>query len=287
MNENSNRNSKSACGDRTKARTAWMTPNATSSAVTTGGTFSIGSEGVLTPKRPPRPLPGHKAPGARRQARAFCDKEPGADLIRLGHGFAQNMRPDAYRKKKKGGQPALPASHLRSFSCAAPSCACHSPDLPVVTRYSDQHDIRPNDPSRAAAASQRQPLVKVNRSLRPDPPPRTPTRPAPCSVARGRHACRRPCPEQRQAKERKGKGASCREAFVEPVALFLLERATGRARGARTKRDRARSHPRRARRQFRPRLGASPHVPARRNAGMQPVRPRAQGRGVRAAMGRP
>src|SRR5215510_6122690 len=110
MNENSSRNSKSACGDRTKARTAWMTPNATSSAVTTGGTFSIGSEGVLTPKRPPRPLPGHKAPGAWRQARAFCDKEPGADLIQPGHGFAQNMRPGcvSQEKRRATGPPCKP-----------------------------------------------------------------------------------------------------------------------------------------------------------------------------------
>src|SRR5262245_63714213 len=163
---------------------------------------------------------------------------------RRGPDPARTCDRDAFRKKK-GGQPALPVSHSRSFSCVAPSCACHSPDLPVVTRYSDQHDIRPNDPSRATAASQRQPLVKVNRSLRPDPPPRTPTRHAPCSVERGRRACRRPCPEQRQAKDRKGKGASCREAFVEPVALFLLDRATESAPGARKTRDSVQNHRRR------------------------------------------
>src|SRR5262245_3784214 len=94
-----------------------MAPNAASSAVTTGGTFSIGSEGVLTPnvRRARYPEISRRADGGKPRH------------VPTIEGTRQAQA------KKKGGQSALP-SKVRGRSLVAPPGARHSPDLPVVTR---------------------------------------------------------------------------------------------------------------------------------------------------------
>src|SRR5262245_41949691 len=97
MKANSSRKSKSACGDRNHARIAWMTPNAASSAVTTGGTFSIGSEGVFTPnvRRARRRDIGGRPHGGKRMRASVVDLK---FLPFLRHPLRRNLKSALVRK---------------------------------------------------------------------------------------------------------------------------------------------------------------------------------------------
>src|SRR5262249_47866142 len=147
------------------------------------------------------------------------------------------------KKRRATGPPSKPFEVV--LLCGAIGAPVTPPTSPSL-RDTQTTRHQPRDPSRVAAASQHQPFVKVNRSLRPRPAGGHADTPPPLLRREGLPSLSAAMSRPETGRGRKGKGASCREALVEPVALFLLERAARRAAGARTERDRARRHPRRA-----------------------------------------
>src|SRR5262245_5646011 len=113
-----------------------MMTNTASSAVTTGGTFSIGSEAVVTPN----------------VRRARC-----RDIGRAPRARKRDRRAPK-RQKKEGDWPSL--KRIEVVLLWAPSGRLSLPRPPrryAILRLTASHA---RDPSRLAAASQRQPFVK-------------------------------------------------------------------------------------------------------------------------------